>query len=146
MEKRRDQESKRRQKLEEKKQAKLTKVEQTENEQMSKEDKLEDRPFVKKQEQGVKINVGYQDYSITDLPEAEEAAMAPVDEETYLKYATDCSGPKKKGLICYGDAQMQADDTEISEEGTYKVKHQNEKFSIDATPKVFVKPGVTEEE
>jgi len=41
---------------------------------------------------------------------------------------------------------MQADDTEISDEGTYKVKHQNEKFSIDAAPRVFVKPGMTEEE
>lgn len=88
-----------------------------------------------------------QDFSLVDLPEAENAAMAPRDEETYMKYATDCSGPKKKGIISYGDASMQADAEDIVEEGNYQIKHENEKFTLDGGPKnVYVKPGQTEED
>jgi hypothetical protein len=60
--------------------------------------------YAKPDESGVKISVGVREEDMT--PEVVGGdATRPRDEATYMKYLTDCSGPKSNKMVGYTEDQ-----------------------------------------
>jgi len=64
-----------------------------------------------------------------------------------MKYLTDATGPKKRGIIGM-DSGTQADDDVVNADGSYAVKYDgNEKFQTgDGSSGYFAKSEKTEDE